>query len=134
MGKPMILCVDDESVILNSLKIQLKNAFQDRYNYEMAESAEEAWEILEEMQAEDSEILVIVSDWLMPGAKGDEFLIKVHHRFPQVLKIMLTGQADGEAIERAIHDADLYRCLHKPWNHEELVETIKSGLKIKNNV
>jgi DNA-binding NtrC family response regulator len=129
MNKPMILCVDDESVILNSLKIQLKNAFQDQYNYEMAESAEEAWEILEEMQEEEAEILVIVSDWLMPGTKGDEFLIQVHHQFPKVLKIMLTGQADGDAIERAIHEANLYRCLHKPWNSEELVETIKAGLK-----
>ncbi|MGB3405360.1 MAG: response regulator [Microcoleaceae cyanobacterium] len=133
MNKPMILCVDDETVILNSLKIQLKNAFQERYSYEMAESVEEAWEILEEMQEEETEVLVIVSDWLMPGTKGDEFLIQVHHQFPKVLKIMLTGQADGEAIERAIHEADLYRCIHKPWNNEELVATIEAGLKIKNH-
>ncbi len=128
MPKPVILCVDDEAVILDSLKIQLRGAFDDQYTYEVAESVDEAWEILEELQEEKVDILVIVSDWLMPGTKGDEFLIKVHCTFPHVLKIMLTGQADGDAVERAIRDANLYRCLHKPWNSEELIATIQSGL------
>ncbi|MGL5082892.1 MAG: response regulator [Microcoleaceae cyanobacterium] len=129
MGKPVILCVDDETVVLNSLKIQLKNAFKDAYVYEMAESADEAWEVLEGLQDDQTDVLVIVSDWLMPGMKGDEFLVQVHRKFPGVLKIMLTGHADGDAIERAIHEAGLYRCLPKPWSSEELVVTIKSGLK-----
>ncbi|ERT08045.1 response regulator [Lyngbya aestuarii BL J] len=128
MSKPVILCVDDESVVLDSLKIQLKNAFRDAYSYEMAESSDEAWEILEELCEDNSHVLVIVSDWLMPGMKGDEFLIKVHQRFPKILKIMLTGQADMEAVEKAIEQASLYRCLSKPWNSEELITTIKSGL------
>lgn len=128
MSKPVILCVDDESVVLDSLKIQLKNAFQDTYSYELAESPEEAWEILEELSEDDTHVLVIVSDWLMPGMKGDEFLIKVHQKFPTVLKIMLTGQADMDAVKKAIERASLYRCLSKPWNSEELIATIQSGL------
>ena len=129
MCKPVILCVDDEAVVLDSLKIQLKNAFRDTYGYEMAESSDEAWEILEELSEDNTHVVVIVSDWLMPGMKGDEFLIKVHQKFPQVLKIMLTGQADIEAVEKVIEQASLYRCLSKPWNSEELIATIKSGLK-----
>ncbi|WP_413165247.1 response regulator [Capilliphycus salinus ALCB114379] len=129
MSKPVILCVDDEAVVLDSLKIQLKNAFRDSYGYEMAESSEEAWEILEELSEENTDIVVIVSDWLMPGVKGDEFLIKVHQKFPHVLKIMLTGQADLEAVQKVIKQASLYRCLDKPWNSEELIATIQSGLK-----
>ena len=130
MVKAVILCVDDEVVVLNSLKIQLKNEFKDRYLYEAAESAEEAWEIIEEIDVEniDADIILIVSDWLMPGIKGDEFLIKVHEKFPRIVKIMLTGQATEEAIERAVEQANLHRCLYKPWNNEELIETIKSGL------
>ncbi|MEB3283568.1 MAG: response regulator [Lyngbya sp.] len=128
MSKPVILCVDDEAVVLDSLKIQLKNAFRDTYGYEMAESSDEAWEILEELSEDNTHVVVIVSDWLMPGMKGDEFLIKVHQKFPQVLKIMLTGQADIEAVEKVIEQASLYRCLSKPWNSEELIATIKSGL------
>jgi DNA-binding NtrC family response regulator len=128
MPKPVILCVDDEPVVLDSLKIKLKNAFRDAYGYEMAESSDEAWEIIEELSEDNTNVVVIVSDWLMPGMKGDEFLIQVHQKFPKVLKIMLTGQADIEAIQQAIEQANLYRCLSKPWNSEELIATIQSGL------
>ncbi len=129
MFKPVILCVDDEPVVLDSLKIQLKNAFRDAYGYEMAESSEEAWDILKELSEDCRNVVVIVSDWLMPGMKGDEFLIQVHQKFPQVLKIMLTGQAEHEAIQQAIEKANLYRCLCKPWDREELISTIQLGLK-----
>ncbi|HBL13497.1 MAG TPA: hypothetical protein DD379_19285 [Cyanobacteria bacterium UBA11162] len=129
MSKPIILCVDDEVVVLNSLKIQLKNEFGDTYLYEVAESADEALEIIEELEDDQSDILVIVSDWLMPGLKGDEFLIRVHQKYPNVVKVMLTGQADAAAIERVKAQANLHSCLHKPWNGQELVETIKSGLE-----
>lgn len=128
MPKPVILCVDDEVVVLNSLKIQLKKEFGDAYLYEVAENADEAWEILEEIQEEESDILVIVSDWLMPGIKGDEFLIMVHQKYPNIVKVMLTGQADEVAIARVKEQANLHRCLYKPWERKELVETIKSGL------
>jgi DNA-binding NtrC family response regulator len=129
MSKPMILCVDDEAVVLNSLKIQLKKEFGDTYLYEAAESADEALEIIDEIQQkEDIDILVIVSDWLMPGIKGDEFLIEVHKRYPKIVKVMLTGQADQSAIDKVKKEADLYSCLYKPWDGQQLIQTIKSGL------
>lgn len=129
MAKPIILCVDDESVVLKSLKIQLKKEFGDAYFYEFAESADEALEIIDEIEEESHDILVIVSDWLMPGIKGDEFLIRVHQKYPNIVKVMLTGQADAEAIERVVTEANLYRCLYKPWDSNELIDTIKSGLE-----
>ena len=128
MPKPVILCVDDEVVVLNSLKIQLKKEFGDAYLYEVAENADEALEIIEEMKGEENDILVIVSDWLMPGIKGDEFLIRVHQKYPKIVKVMLTGQADELAIKRVKEQANLHHCLYKPWDGKELVETIKSGL------
>jgi CheY-like chemotaxis protein len=128
MPKPVILCVDDEAVILDSLKKQLKNAFDEAYYYEVAESADEALEIIEDFQSDYTDIIVIVSDWLMPGIKGDEFLIKVHKKFPKIVKIMLTGQADEKAIQIAQKQANLHACLYKPWDGKELVETIKAGL------
>jgi CheY-like chemotaxis protein len=128
MPQPVILCVDDEVVVLDSLKIQLKQEFGDKYLYEVAESADEALEIIDELQEDDIDVLVVVSDWLMPGMKGDEFLIQVHQKFPNILKVMLTGQADQEAIERAHTEAHLHRCLQKPWDGKELIETIKAGL------
>jgi len=127
--KPVIICVDDESSVLESLKIQLRNAFANDYSYEMAESADEALELIAELQQHQNIILVIVSDWLMPGIKGDELLIKIHQLFPHTVKVMLTGQANDDAIQRAIDEAGLYACLSKPWDSKELISTIKSGLE-----
>lgn len=129
MIKPVILCVDDELVVLDSLKIQLKNAFQDAYLYEIAEDASEALEIIDELDDDAIPLIVIISDWLMPGIKGDDFLIKVHEKHPRVVKIMLTGQADEAAIERAKQETNLYRVLDKPWKENELIETIQAGLE-----
>ncbi|MEG4290763.1 response regulator [Microcoleus sp. C2C3] len=127
MNKPVILCVDDEPDILNTLKIQLKNEFKNDYFYELAESGDEALDLLKEFQ-EEVQVIVVISDWLMPGIKGDELLIKVHQKYPKIIKVMLTGQADAAALQRAVQEADLYCCLYKPWKSKELIETIKSGL------
>ena len=130
MSKPIILCVDDEKIILDSLKRQLRENFGKTYGYEFAENAEEALEVIEELlEEEQQEIILIVSDWLMPGKKGDEFLIDVHNHHPNIVKIMLTGQADDEALERAKTQANLHVCLHKPWNEDDLVKAIRSGLE-----
>jgi CheY-like chemotaxis protein len=127
MNKPVILCVDDEPDILHSLKMQLKNEFKNDYFYELAESADEALDLLKDFP-EEVQVIVVISDWLMPGIKGDELLIKVHQKYPKIIKVMLTGQADAAALQRAVQEADLYCCLYKPWNSKELIETIKSGL------
>ncbi|MEB3283377.1 MAG: response regulator [Lyngbya sp.] len=128
MSEKAILCVDDEAIILESLKEQLKRRFGSQYLYEMAESVEEAWEIIEELKEDEIEILMIISDWLMPETKGDEFLIKVHEKYPQIVTVMLTGQADNLAVIRAQENANLYCCLYKPWSEEELVNIISSAL------
>lgn len=128
MTKPTILCVDDEKIVLESLKMQLRTVFRDAYSYEVAQDADEALELIQELDESSMSIIIIVSDWLMPGMRGDEFLITVHQQFPNIIKIMLTGQADETAIERTFTEANLYRCLHKPWSKEELVETIQSAL------
>jgi CheY-like chemotaxis protein len=127
MNKPVILCVDDEPDILNTLKMQLKNEFKNDYFYELAESGDEALDLLKDFQ-EEVQVIVVISDWLMPGIKGDELLIKVHQKYPKIIKVMLTGQADAGALQRAVQEADLYCCLYKPWQSKELIETIKSGL------
>ena len=76
----------------------------------------------------EMKVLVIVSDWLMPGVRGDEFLARVHGRHPHIVTVMLTGQADEAAIERARRDANLHACLHKPWREDDLMAVIASAL------
>ena len=129
MSEAAILCVDDEAIILESLKEQLRRCFGKDYLYEVAESPEEALEILEDFDLDDIKTLLIVSDWLMPGMKGDEFLIEVHKKFPEITTIMLTGQADDDAIERAKQEANLFHCLRKPWTEEELTRIVRAALE-----
>jgi DNA-binding NtrC family response regulator len=124
-----ILCVDDEAIILESLREQLQRHFGDRYLYEVAEGVNEAWQVIEELYDEGIRILVIVSDWLMPEVKGDEFLIAVHRRYPDIVTVMLTGQADETAVARVQTEANLYACLRKPWTEEELVQIIETALR-----
>ena len=128
MSKPVILCVDDERIMLDCLRTQLLSSFGNSYIYEVAEDADEALDLIQELAEENQSILVVISDWLMPGMKGDELLIRIHEKFPKVVKIMLTGQADEVAIDRAKEFANLHCCLYKPWSEAELVATIKSGL------
>ncbi len=129
MSKPVILCVDDEPIVIESLREQLREAFGDAYSYEIAQDADDALEVIDEIQQDVTRpLILIVSDWLMPGMKGDEFLIQVHQRFPNVIKVMLTGQADQAAIARVKAEANLHECLFKPWSEAELIATIQSGL------
>ncbi len=128
MNKHTILCVDDERIVLLSLRDQMKKHFGNIYSYEFAESVEEAWEIIEELHQDEVKIIVIVSDWLMPGVKGDEFLIEVYQRFPDIVTIMLTGQADEQALARARQHANLNSYIPKPWNETTLIDAIESGL------
>ena len=127
--KGVLLCVDDEPIVLTALRDQLRRAYGSEYVIDVAESAEEALELLDELAGEGHRLLVIVSDWLMPGMKGDEFLVQAHQRFPTVVKIMLSGQAEQAAVDRARREAGLHEFLAKPWNAQELVEAINQGLR-----
>ena len=96
----------------------------------MAESPADALELIDELNDDEISLILIVSDWLMPGMKGDEFLVRVHQKFPNIVKIMLTGQADEAAVNRAFDEANLHRCLQKHWSESELIETIKTALSL----
>ncbi|MFZ5353681.1 MAG: response regulator [Bacillota bacterium] len=129
MKQKAILCVDDEKIILDSLKSQIKRHFGSDYKCEIASDADEAIEVIEELKEEGVKIVIIVSDWLMPGIKGDEFLIRVHQKYPGIVKLMLTGQADPNAVNNARIHANLYHCINKPWKEEELLQVLEAALE-----
>jgi len=129
MKKPVILCVDDEKVILFSLKQQLKRHFQTDYCIEIAESGKEALEIVEELLEDEVELPIVISDQMMPGMKGHELLKHIHILSPKTFSILLTGQADAEVIGSAVNNANLYRYLSKPWNFADLKLTVKEALR-----
>ncbi len=123
-----ILCLDDEPMILNSIRGELQRSFSGEFDLEIAESADEALEILEQQSALGLEVVAVVSDWLMPGMKGDEFLAVVHHRWPQVARLLLTGFADQETVRLALAHNHAACCLSKPWSSSELALAIRKAI------
>lgn len=132
VSKPVIVCVDDEKDILDSL-FRMLGEFKADYDIELAESGEEALEIYDECCEENIPIPLIITDFLMPGMKGDELLITLHKKDPAMIKMLLTGQATLEGVRNAYEHANLYRYLSKPWERQDLVLTIKEALKSYTN-
>ena len=77
MSKAAFVLVDDEKTLLDSLKVELRWYFGKRFTYETAENVSEAWEVIDELQEHIFEVAAVVSDWLMPSVRGDDFLIEV---------------------------------------------------------
>ena len=123
-----ILCVDDEEVVTNTLRTLLVQNLKEVTIVEVATSAEEALEIINEFKNDGIELLAVISDYIMPIIRGDELLVKIHQTLPKIKKIMLTGQSDISGVTRVINEADLYRFIEKPWNNEDLLLTISGAI------
>ncbi|MBT4289153.1 MAG: response regulator [Deltaproteobacteria bacterium] len=130
MSKFLVICVDDEKIILDSLTNELQSILSDDCVLEIAESGDEAIGVIDENAEEGIMPAVIVSDQIMPGMKGDEFLIKMHEKYPNAMKILLTGQADADAVGNVVNNAKLYRYIAKPWEKMDFRMTIQEAIKI----
>jgi len=129
MDIPVVLCVDDEPIILQSLRIELRNALSGQCTIETAESGEEALEIFTEFRQDGRQLAILVSDQNMPGMKGHEVLSRVKALSPETFTILLTGFSDLEGVKQAVNNADLYRYITKPWKKEEFIFTIREALR-----
>ncbi len=127
--KEHIICVDDEEGILTALRQQLGARFGNECEIEVAQSAKDALELVDELQREGEAVAVIIADQIMPGMKGVELLEEVHRRSPGTTKILLTGQAGLDAVIAAINRAGLNRYIPKPWDEPDLRLTVESLLK-----
>ncbi|MGD1804714.1 adenylate/guanylate cyclase domain-containing protein [Dapis sp. BLCC M126] len=128
MNQIAIICVDDEPMILDSLRIELEDNLGDNFLIEFAQSGEEALEVFMELKEDNYEIPIVIADYIMPEMKGDELLQEIHSLYPETLKIMLTGQADVTGVGNAINYANLYRYIPKPWESHDLKLTVKEAL------
>jgi DNA-binding NarL/FixJ family response regulator len=118
-ARPVVLLVDDETALRDSLREGLVSDF----DVEAAASAEEA-ELMMATRAYD----VVVSDHLMPGEEGLRFLERVSQRRPATRRIMLTGYMNPELISRSVAVAGLSACLVKPVHASELAKAIRAAM------
>lgn len=128
--KPVIICIDDDRTVLDSLMRELSVNLGERFEIETAMGGIEALELVEDLLADECEIAVVIADYIMPEMKGDEVLKHIHERSPNTLKIMLTGQATIEGVSNAVNSAQLYRYIAKPWESIQLNITLQEALKI----
>lgn len=128
MSKGFIICVDDEVTVLETLTEQLRARFGDSHEIESATSAEEALQLIDEIQNNQEIVELIITDQVMPGMKGDEFLEQVHKKLPDAIKIMLTGQAGLDSAIHAINYGGLSRYIEKPWDIEQFAKDIQELL------
>lgn len=118
--KDKVLLVDDDAMVLAGLKRQLRNQF----SIDTALSGEEALQRLRE----SGPYAVIVSDFMMPGMDGVEFLSRVKKSNPETIRMMLTGTADMPTAIKAVNEGNIFQFHPKPCPAETLSKAIQSGL------
>lgn len=121
-GPIRILCVDDEKNILQALE---RSFLDDDYEIVSASSGAEGLQALEG----SGPFQVVISDYRMPVMNGVEFLRNVFGRWPDTVRLVLSGYADVGAIVAAINEGHIYKFIPKPWNDEELRLTIQKSLE-----
>lgn len=119
--KYTVLFVDDEPNILRALKRAL---FKMNMTMLLADSGKKALELLE-----GNTVHVVVSDMKMPSMSGAELLEQVAQLYPDTFRIVLTGFADIDSTIKAVNQGKIHRYLQKPWDNQELMNTLEEGLE-----
>lgn len=116
-----LLLVDNERGVLSALQRLLR---KEGYRILTAESGLAGLELLA-----SHDVGVVVSDGLMAGMDGAEFLLEVKARHPQTVRILLTGFTDPAVVHAAITTCGLFRFLPKPWDDDQLREAIRAAFQ-----
>jgi len=121
MTTQTILVVDDQSIIRDTLK---RFFVKDNYTILLAETAEEALSLLAKTKVD-----VVISDQVMPGISGTDFLTIVSQDYPDTIRIILTGYATLEIAIQAINQGHVHRFFTKPCKIEELSQSVRELLQ-----
>ncbi|MFY0650848.1 MAG: response regulator [Cyclobacteriaceae bacterium] len=127
MEKLYIVCVEDQREVLNTVSEQL-SVFEEYLVLEECESADEAEELIDEIDANGDFVAVVISDHVMPGKSGVELLVGIQEdgRFEATKKILLTGQATHMDTIQAINQAGIDNYVEKPWESGDLVGKVST--------
>lgn len=127
MEKLNIICVDDQREVLSAVLKDLA-PLNDYFHVEDCESADEALELMDELDAEGEYVALVISDHVMPGKTGVELLTAVSQdsRFKYTKKVLLTGQATHQDTIAAINRARIESYFEKPWKAEVLLTSARN--------
>jgi response regulator RpfG family c-di-GMP phosphodiesterase len=116
-----ILFVDDEPNVLRAIE---RLFLDEEYEILTAPSGDEGLRVLERAPP----VPVVVSDYRMPGMNGVSFLREVYRRWPDTVRIVLSGYADTAAVVAAVDEGRISRFIPKPWDDHELKTAVASAL------
>jgi FixJ family two-component response regulator len=120
-SKPVILCVDDERNVVESMQLNLRK----HYVVQSAFSPAAGLALLHE----HPDTAVVISDMRMPEMDGAAFLSKVKEVAPTAVRMLLTGYSDIDAAMRAVNEGQIFRFLAKPCTPEHLLATVAAGVE-----
>ena len=115
-------------MVTDTLLSLLDYEFGNDYSYEVAGDVDEAWEIIKSLEKEESNLRLVISDWQMPGVKGDQFLLDVHSKSTDTKLIMLSGYADTEAVKRLESSISDFEFVLKPWSRPDFIKLVREKL------
>jgi len=119
MGKPIILAVDDDVSVLETVVQDLRRKYGEHHRILRAASGTTALEICKQLKERNEAVALLLSDQRMPGMTGVEFLEQAILIFPEAKRVLLTAYADTEVAIRAINSARIHYYLNKPWDPPE---------------
>ena len=123
--KPVILCVDDESIFLESIENKLKETFGNEYSVITSKRSDLALEIVNDCNQKGIEIPIIICDQLMPNLRGDEFFIQVQKTNPDTRNFLLVDFFTTKETAHTLNKANVYRVLSKPIEPKDLIQIIQ---------
>jgi response regulator RpfG family c-di-GMP phosphodiesterase len=121
-AKPAVLIVDDEEMVLTSIRAFLK--LETDYEVHGFTDPEQALRFLESHPVD-----VAVADYVMPKMNGIQFLARAKQLQPEATRILLTGYADKQSAIQAINEVGLFHYLEKPWENAQLLLVIQNGIE-----
>ena len=132
MAKSVILTLDDDPEVLQSLEHDLRHEYGNRFRVLRANSATTALEVLEKLKLRNQPVALLIVDQRMPHVTGVEFLEQAMKIFPDTKRVLLTAYADTNAAIHAINKAKIDYYLLKPWNppQERLYPILNDLLEI----
>ena len=134
IGSKSILLVDDEFIILESLKIQVQRIVGDLdIRIETASSGEEALEIIDDLKADLIELRLIICDYNLGDMNGEEVLMRVREKFPLVNQAILTGQANLTLNQSNDTASNSIVLMDKPWDYADLIRLLSKVFHLDNS-
>ncbi|HEY9079405.1 sigma-54 dependent transcriptional regulator [Magnetovibrio sp.] len=119
--QPIILVIDDEVRSQETLR----RVLEDDYQVLCASSAEDAETILQ-----SESVHLILCDQRMPGMTGVAFLTQAREKWPDAVRMIISGYTDSEDIIAGLNTAGIYRYITKPWDPGELLETVRDAIQL----